>query len=184
MSLPRWTGLTVLAALGLHAASKPLAALPDLLWGCHVWSFLIALGLLLRAPRLTSMGLLCHLAVGLPSWLLEAAAAGTTATSVLVHLLPPLLGFLDRRGQGLPRGTPWLAFACSALLQLVCRLATPPALNVNMVFTGWPPLQRVFPSQLVYLAATDLLYLALLLAVDLLLARWWGRPADREVALA
>jgi hypothetical protein len=118
------------------------------LWACNVATILVGVGLLAPSPRANAIGLL-WLSVGLPLWLIDLAFGSPfLATSSLIHLPPLAIGAFGARRLGVPRGVVWQAFAALAALQLVCRLVTPPAENVNMVFAMEPSWQRFFPSYL------------------------------------
>jgi hypothetical protein len=137
-----WAAL-VLAVLALHAAQKlEHGLLGEMLWTCHVASFLIGVGLLTRRTWLVAVGTLFHLAVGAPAYLLDVIVLRTTTfTSVLVHAVPPLAGLLSLRNAApWPRWTPIAAGSLYIALIPISRWLTEPALNVNLAFTAWPPL--------------------------------------------
>src|SRR5262245_30181321 len=171
---PRWPGLLVLLVLALHAYAKyRLGVAWEMLWSCHVASALIAVGILARAPRPTAVGLLFHLAMGIPAYLLDAIATlSTTPTSILGHLVPALCAWPAVRRLGYPRLTLLSTWAFYLALQPLSYLLTPPDLNVNVAFAPWPPLAGVFQSPWAYRvfnAAMALLFLSL---GDLALRRW------------
>jgi hypothetical protein len=80
----RALGILVLALLAVHAVE--LDSLQELLYACHVATILIGVGLLAGSRALVGAGFLFHLAVGFPSWLLDALARSTTISSVAVHV--------------------------------------------------------------------------------------------------
>jgi hypothetical protein len=172
--------VAVLAALGLHALDKlRLGLLWEMLWSCHVASLCIALGIFLRWPRWAAAGMLFHLAVGIPGYVLDAVVTWPTRpTSVLVHTVPALAGWVMARRYGFPRRAAWDAFAGLLLLQGVSYAITPPALNINLVFRPWTPFAEVFRgvfwSQLPNLA----LSLALLLVWERIARRLLGGGAE------
>jgi hypothetical protein len=172
-------GIALLAALGLHAAAKAaagVALLPEMLWACHVATLLMAIGFLVRAHRLVAAALVFHAGMGVVGWLLDVAAHGTTPTSVLAHALPLVLGAIAVRERGVPRGSAAIAWLLWAALQPLSRLLTPPALDVNLAWSVWPPVARLFPNQAVYIAFNVLLAIPFLAAAQLALARV-ARPA-------
>src|SRR4051812_37521163 len=71
-------GGAVLISLALHAITKGLMLLPEMLWACHVASFLIAIGILFQIPKLTTVGFLFHVALGLPGYLMDLITTGNT----------------------------------------------------------------------------------------------------------
>jgi hypothetical protein len=164
----------VTGALALHAGHKlELGLLGEMLWACHVASLLIAIGIFFRKLTLVAVGTLFHAAVGLPAYVLDVITLGqTTATSVLVHVLPPLAGLFSLKYQ-----TPWPRFVPAATAALyvalipVSRLLTEPALNVNLAFAPWPPLVRVAPWPWVTWLANTAWILAVTPLVDRALRR-------------
>jgi hypothetical protein len=130
-------------ALALHALHKhEIGLLDEMLWACHVASLLIAVGIFFDQLTLVAVGTLFHAAVGLPAYALDVITLGqTTATSVLVHFLPPLAGIFTLKHQA-----PWpsivahLTVAFYFALILAARLFTESRLNVNLAFTPWSAL--------------------------------------------
>jgi hypothetical protein len=143
----RGLGLTLLAALVLHAISKGQELLPEMLWLCHVASTLLAIGLLTSVRWLVATGFLIHLAMGMPGLLLEATfGERPSPTSWLVHILPLVAGGLALRRTGLPSRT-WVTAWLTVLVMLVVSIvATPPALNINLVHEAWGPTKTVLPG--------------------------------------
>jgi hypothetical protein len=135
----------VAGALALHALHKhEIGLLDEMLWACHVASLLIAVGIFFRKLTLVAVGTLFHAAVGLPAYALDVITLGqTTATSVLVHVLPPLAGAFTLKHQA-----PWpgivahLTTAFYFALILAARLFTEPRLNVNLAFAPWSALEE------------------------------------------
>jgi len=137
-----WAAL-VLGVVALHAAQKlEHGLLGEMLWACHVASFLIGVGLLTGRTWLVAVGTLFHLAVGAPAYLLDVIVHRTTTfTSVLVHAVPPVAGLVFLRNRApWPRWTPIAAASLYIVLIPISRWLTEPALNVNLAFTPWPPL--------------------------------------------
>lgn len=141
----RLAGALLLAGLVLLAWLKSRSGLlPEMLWICHVSGALMALGLLAGRPLLSAMGFLCHLAVGLPYYLLDLALGGQThPVSLALHLLTPALGWMAWRGRPLPRPTTWCLLGLHALLVGLSHAFTPEALNINLAFQPSPPGQSL-----------------------------------------
>jgi hypothetical protein len=177
MSAPRatspWLGILLLIALALHTRYKLQLGIPlDMLWACHIATLLIAISALTRLHWLAPIGLLFHLAMGIPAYLLDAFATWTTSfTSVLIHLLPALIGWRISRQHGYPINNFWRAVVFVLLSQLLAYFVTPPALNVNLVFAPWGPMAEHFPNIWVYRVFNFLLACSLLFPVHLLLKR-------------
>jgi len=169
----RRTSGAVLAVLWCAlAAQKSMAGLaPELLWLCHVTSALLALGLLADLTLLVAVGFVCQLGLAAPAYVLHLASGGeTSAVSFLLHVLAPVAGWLALRGKPIPAAAPWCAGALYLLLLVLCNLATPASLNVNLAFRPWTPVDwaGVWPMRAVNLA----LVLAQVHGVRLL----WNRP--------
>lgn len=131
-------GVVLALALGAHAAQKWIAgvSLQEMAWGCHLATAALALGLLANLERAVVMGFVFHVGIGLPAYVIEVVANGTTATSVAAHLLPLVVGVVHLRGRLLAwvEG-PWawgLFMAGQGLGLLMDR-----SLNVNVVYAPW-----------------------------------------------
>jgi hypothetical protein len=128
-----------------------------MLWSCHLASFVLAVGLLLNQRLLVSAGLLFHLGLGFPLWLVEVVATRGTfgapmitprvlATSILVHSLPLTAGgFYVRRGL-LPASSVLLAWLFQVGMLPISRWLTPPEFNVNLAHAVWKPLANTFTN--------------------------------------
>jgi hypothetical protein len=178
----RWgLGLALLATLALHAATKGLARLPELLWLCHVATVLIALGLWVTSRWLVAIGFLIHVALGMPAFLIDVAFGGErpSPTSWLVHLLPLVVGWFGLRHTGMPPRT-WLAAWGTVLVTLALSiLVTPPALNVNLMHGAWGPMREVLPGVWPVRVFQSLEGLGLLFGAQWLLQRAM-RPRSEE----
>jgi hypothetical protein len=147
-TIERALGIALLAALVLHAATKGQERLPELLWLCHVASALLAVGLLASVRWLVALGFLIHVGMGMPAFLIDVlfGQERPSPTSWLVHLLPLVAGGVALWRTGLPRRT-WLAAWGTVLVMLVVSiLATPPALNINLVHEAWGPTKELLPG--------------------------------------
>src|SRR5258706_15846748 len=121
----------------------------DLLWACNAAMVALAAGCFTGARRVCASAFLV-LAYGTPMWGLDIVTGSTMVpTSPLVHVGGLVIAVLAVRGLGWPPRS-WLAASlASALLVVVSRLVTPPAMNVNLAFRvhdGW---ERWFPSHVV-----------------------------------
>jgi hypothetical protein len=158
MTAPRWLAGVLLGVLVLHAVLTKLPdKLPELLWCCHVATVVMAVGLATRNGGLVAAGLIFHVAVGVPSYMIDSFTRGTTTpTSVLVHLLPSVVGGYAVRRADIRPSTAALAWGMFAVLLPICYLATPAALNVNLSHASWAELRFAGPvgNWLVNLAVT------------------------------
>lgn len=169
--------LLLLALLGAYALEHGRENLAELLWACHVCTALLGLGLLLGLWRLVAAAALFYVTVGVPAWLLEVVASGTTtASSLALHLATPLVGGLALRGRPPPRGTVALAFALYPAVLLLSRMLTDPARNINVAHAVWPAMSPYFPSLGLYWVFNGVLVLGSLLAGERAWARLHGRP--------
>jgi len=145
--LPRWSGLLVLIAVGLHALTRDEGRLQDMLWACHVATTLMGLGLLAGAPRVVAIALLFHVAIGCPAYVLDLIVSRTTTpTSVLVHVVPLAFGGYSVRRSGLPPRATLIAWIGWLALQPVSYVLTDPALNINLAHAAWEPIARLVPG--------------------------------------
>lgn len=129
--------VALLVLLAFHATAKLRdGLLPEMLWACYAASFLVAAGALFSIPRLTAIGFLFHLGIGVPSWALDVIATHETVwTSASLHVLTPITAWLAL--DVLPKPAlldTWLFYL---VMQPVGWLA-PEALNVNVAHRPWP----------------------------------------------
>jgi len=148
----RWVGVALLGALLVHAVidKLPRRKLAEMLFACHVFTVIMALGLLWRRPAPVLLGLTFHVGVGLSTFVFSAIALRTLApTSLLVHLGPVAAGLWALRGQpagALPAWTIPVSTAIFAAMLVLSWWRTPKALNVNQAHAPWPSLARRFPA--------------------------------------
>jgi hypothetical protein len=165
-----------LLSLALHAWSKGETYIWEMLWGCHVASLILALGSLFGWTRAIALGFLFHVALGFPMWAIECITKRwISPTSVLVHVLPPLAGWLHVRHTGLPQHTALAAWALYVALIPVSAWLTPPDLNVNLAFSPWGFFKDYVPQLRVFQAGAGGVALALLVTWSVLLDRWLQR---------
>jgi len=175
----RALGILALLFYAIHAAVHVHRGQPyNILWACHVAALLVGFGLLLRNATLNAIGLLWS-CFGLSLWLLDLATGGEfIPTSTLTHLGTFVLGIHGVRVLGTPRRLALKTVAAFVALCVLCRLVTPPAMNVNLAFRvadGWA---QYFPSYPLYAA----MLLAVLTAMAAI-AQWlFARLARREAA--
>ncbi len=179
MRLPssRVLGLVLAGAWALHASTKSGVYLQELLWLCHVATALMVVGLLAAVHRLVAAGFLLHAGFGTLGWLLDALATGETApSSVLLHLLPVVIGPIEVRRNGWPRGVvlpAWLFFTAWVICS---HWVTDPALNVNLSHAPWGPLASLTGGVWVGGALNSATMLGGFLIVNAVLRRVTDRP--------
>lgn len=175
MTSSRWlVAFGALAALSaiLHGASHVLdGTAPELLWICNLAPVLLAIGCFARVPALVAVAVL-WLAYGTPMWLLDLATGGALIpTSLLPHVLCPIIGVLAMRELGAPRHA-WLHATGGLVIVLIAtRVLTPPGPNVNLVHAVWTGWEPYFPRHDVYLGIGLATTSATFLGVELLLRR-------------
>jgi hypothetical protein len=173
-------GVVLLVVLALHTRYKFQLGIPlDMLWACHLATLMIAISALTRVYWLASVGLLFHLGMGIPAYLIDALYTWSTSwTSVSAHILPAVVGFLILKQRGYPPKTFSRTVVFVLCAQLLAYIATPPALNINLVFFVWEPIAAWFPSVWLYRLFNLALGCSLLLPVHLLLR--WRFPEKSE----
>ncbi len=114
-----------------------------ILWMCHITNLILALGLFFGVREFVRISVL-WLIIGMPLWALDMARFGirelTTFGTHIGGLIVGLIAISRVRGGQ----KSWLyALVFYLVLQLVCRIITPPELNVNTVhsvYRGWEKL--------------------------------------------
>lgn len=122
----------------------------QLLWFCNAANLLMGLAIF------THWGngvFVCSalLLVGLPIWVFDVFATGDFHVfSVFTHVVSPLVGVLVGRQLGANRHVFWQTLAFYLLLQLLARLFTPAAQNINVAFDIYAPVKKLFPNFWIY----------------------------------
>ena len=171
----------LLVILALHTRYKFQLGIPlDMLWACHIATLLIAIAGLTRVYWLASIGLLFHIGMGIPAYLIDVIATGsTTWTSILAHLFPAVVGLLIVKRHGYAKHNFAKTFLFVLLSQLLAYVATPPAQNVNLVFFVWEPVAAWFSNVWLYRICNLLFACSLLLPVHFLLRRYPPKASDQ-----
>ncbi|MFL5344718.1 MAG: hypothetical protein ACJ8AT_07985 [Hyalangium sp.] len=173
----RLLGGVLLVVFVLHASTKDLVHLQEMLWLCHVGTVVMAIGLIAGWHRFVVAGFLVHLGCGTMGWILDALATHeTTVTSVLAHLLPLTFGALQVRSKGWPSGVVLPAWLFFSAWVLSCHWLTEPALNVNLSHAAWGPLADVIGGVWISGAINSGLMLVGFSLVNAVMRRWVPRP--------
>ena len=170
-------GLILLSFFAVHASGHLRHhTAHDLLWGCNSGTLLLGLGLTVGWLRLAAVGAL-WLSLGTPYWIFDVSSGGEfIPTSLLTHIGGLGLGLHALRQQGLPRGAWWQALLAMIPLQLLSRLLTPRAANVNLAWDIYPGVAKLFPSYPLYWASNMLIAGLVYFLVYRLLQRGQVRP--------
>ena len=149
---------------------------------CNIGNLLLALGLFLEQAILirvaviwTVPGLAIWFAYVLPTW-------GLLLSSTLVHVGGFCVGLIAIRNVGMDRRAWFYAFIWYFLVQLLSRLVTPAALNVNVahnVQAGW---EQTFSSYWKFWFVLTTLVGICLWALGLLLGMLWPATPTTPIA--
>jgi hypothetical protein len=141
------------------------------LWLCNVLNLVLAAGLALAWPRGVALATL-WLVVTVPIWAVDAAlVSGFEVHSFATHFGALGLGLYAARRAPWPRGLWWQALVFLAGLQIVTRLVTPAAENVNAAFAPYGPLARLCPAYPAFWLANTATFAVALFAVERVVRR-------------
>ncbi len=147
-----------------------------MLWMCNIGNLLLALGLFFNRPLMIRVAVIWTIP-GFIVWLIYVVFAwGVFLSSTLAHLGGIIVGMVALRKIGMQRGAWVYALGWYLIVQLLSRLFTPAALNVNVshdIYAGW---QQTFNSYWKFWLVLTLLTAIILWGLELLLYRLW--PAD------
>ena len=146
----RTVGLLLLLLMIAHTVTHPDRGAWVLLSACDVATLATAIGLVAGWRKVVAVAFLFQVSIGLPAFFVGLATHTYTpnTTSVAIHLLPPLAGGWAVRRTGLPPHALATALLTYGLVVAASFLFSPPALNVNLVFTVWPPIRRLASGRL------------------------------------
>jgi hypothetical protein len=165
------------AELWLAILKQRQGLLEEMLYACHVAAVAVAVGLVVRSRLLVAAGGLFHLAIGLPAWIMDVLAEGTTTIpSLVIHLTVPAVAIAELR-RGIPRGAFLAAWLGYVVLLVPSYLFTDPALNVNLAHRAWGPLEEIFRDAWLARAANCANAALFLGGASILLRRFLVRPA-------
>lgn len=168
-------------AQGLHywRLNDP-AELGHMLWPCNIGNLLLAIGILTyRAPLIRVATL--WMVPGLFIWFVYVVLAwGVFLSSTLAHVGGVTVALIAARKVGMTRNAWLYAFGWYLLIQLISRLITAPALNVNLAHAAYGGWQSVFGAYWTFWVAITIVAAAVLCGLGALLRKFW--PAPVEVA--
>jgi len=176
----RWAGLALLVVMPIHVVMRPEHAWL-LLSACDVAVIVCAIGAIAGRLDVVAIAGLFALAVGLPSYAIGLATTNPiNPTSLVVHVVPAIMGIVAIKRQGLPRRAALIAWCAYVLVFVAGYLFPPHELNINMASKVWPPLARVFPTTLAFHAGLLALTAGLLLAGEQIAVRARRAPPARS----
>ena len=151
--------------------------LGHLLWMCNIGNVLLAMGLFLEKERVVRLAAIWTVP-GLLVWLIYVVLAwGVFLTSTLAHIGGLIVAIIALRHYRMDR-TAWRwAFGWSLVIQLLSRLFTLPALNVNLAHAIQPGWEQTFGSYWIFWIILTLIGIVVLWLSGLLLWSIW--PAAR-----
>jgi hypothetical protein len=153
-----------------------ISELGHMLWMCNIGNLLLAIGLFLNRPLLSRVAVI-WLIPGLMVWLLYVAlSSGLIVSSTLAHVGGIVVGMMVLKKVRMDR-VAWLyALGWYLLIQLISRLLTPAALNVNVSHTIDPGWQQTFGAYWQFWLVLTILTAFLLWVIGVVLHKLW--PAD------
>jgi hypothetical protein len=190
----RLLGILPLAFFGAQALHYwQINQLGHMLWMCNIGNLLLALGLFFEAAmmiRVAVIWLIPGLAVWflfyiLPIWgtFLSGTVSNTqlfgVLSSTLVHVGGFVVGIVVLRKVGMDTRAWFYAFIWYFVVQLLSRLVTPAAMNVNVshrIQDGW---EQTFTTYLKFWLVLTLMVGGCLWVLGLLLNMLWPAPATK-----
>ena len=124
----------------------PAGQATQLLWFCNISNLL--LGLAIFAMSGTAIFVTTSLLIiGLPIWVFDVAVqGGFHMFSIFTHVVSPALGYYLCRQLGFSRHVPWFTLSYYVTLQIVARLTSSPAENINVAFAVYAPVKSLFSN--------------------------------------
>lgn len=156
--------LALLGILSAYAIEKRRSGKwGEMLFGCHVASALVAVGLVVESRWLVAGGAVFFAGVGIPAWIVRVVASRTTGwLEVAAHVVPMAAATPFVADVGVPRGAGLAAWVAFLALQALSRVTTDPTLNVNLAHGPSPELARFVRSPTWALACVAVASLAAL----------------------
>ena len=143
----RLLGLLPLIFFALHTRYYlEVGGLSHMLWMCNIGNLVLAIGLFLGWPLLIRLAVI-WLLPGLPIWLLFVVRPGVwIPTSFVAHAGGLVIGLIAIQKVRAGRWT-WIhALVWYLFVQEICRLVTPPMLNVNVAHLIYPGFETTFSA--------------------------------------
>jgi len=182
--MPRWIGILPLAFFLAHLSTHLSQGTPqNMLWLCNFSNLVLAAGIFFRVPLLIRVSVL-WLIPGIPLWIFDMMRTGySPATTFASHIGGIAVGLYALSRIHADRNMWVYAWTYGFIMQAVCRVSTPPEINVNVAFKIYSPLSGIFHQYWQYwifnavVAAAGLWLLALLLNARFVGARFHDQTA-------
>lgn len=146
----------------------------SLLWMCHIAALLLAIGVFARVTIVVRVAAVWSI-VGVPLWLIDVVANGAHPASILSHVAVPIVALFALRAHRGP-ALPIAAYALTlfVIVQQLCRMLTPRALNINVAHAPYA-MNMAYPTYWALTIAVLALVLALVAFASTKLPRF-ARP--------
>ena len=153
-----------------------ISELGHMLWMCNIGNLLLAIGLFLNRPLLTRVAVI-WLIPGLVVWFFYVALSwGLVVSSTLAHVGGIIVGMIVLKKVRMDR-VAWLyALGWYLLIQLISRLITPAAMNVNVAHSIDPGWQQTFGAYWQFWLVLTISTAFILWIIGVVLYKLW--PAD------
>jgi hypothetical protein len=150
---PAW-GVPLLLLLIWHITDTVLNLSPQyLFFVCYSANLLLCIGIFRRSALLVGIGF-GWLLIAFPLWLYDAILTHNWEPScTLFHIVGLMVGSVVIRSYRLPRHTWLFAMMLGIALQLLARLFTDEALNINSAFRIYQGWEAVYPNYVTFFAA-------------------------------
>jgi hypothetical protein len=115
-----------------------------ILWLCNFSNLVLSAGLFFRIPTLIRVSTM-WLIPGVPLWLFDMSLTGDAPISTFLSHLGGMTIGLVALSKVRAEANMWIyAWLYGFLIQMICRLFTPPSLNVNVAFQIYYGFDRLF----------------------------------------
>jgi hypothetical protein len=153
--------------------------LGHMLWMCNIGNLLLAIGLFFNRPRLIRVAVI-WMVPGLVLWFVYVVLSwGMFLSSTLAHVGGIVVGMIALRRVRMDRNSWIYALAWYFAIQLLSRLITPPALNVNVAHAIDPLWQQTFNAYWKFWLVLSLVTIGLLWSLNVLLYKMWAPAAEQ-----
>lgn len=147
--------------------------LGHVLWMCNIGNLLLAIGLFINRPRLIRVAVIWMIP-GLAVWFVYVVLSwGIFLSSTLAHVGGMAVGMIALRRVRMDRSSWIYALAWYFAIQLLSRLITSAALNVNVAHAIDPAWRQTFNAYWKFWLVLTLITIALLWFLNVLLYKMW-----------